>query len=131
VATGHLGDHLGDGSVDSGISVLLVHIVSIGTRFITEPDTVVLDESGTLIVKLGHTKDLTTGALGAVDTFHKVPKLGSGDDRVLSEELHLEDFRDRDLRSGGGTSDDLVVVNASASGVGLDLTHGFLHHFVG
>lgn len=52
VAT-HLHVELSDGSVEGGVSELLVHVVLAGTRLVLEHDAVGLDEVGALLVDLG------------------------------------------------------------------------------
>lgn len=104
--------------------------MGVGARLISQPDAVVLHASRSLIEELSHAQNLTTRALGAVDTLHEVPELGASQDGVLSEELHLEDLRDGDLLSGGRASRDLVLVHTSSQRLLLDGAERLLHHLV-
>ena len=50
--------HLFDGTGEGHVTVLFVHIVSAGTRIVTEPHAVVLDGVGVLFVDLPPQKKL-------------------------------------------------------------------------
>merc|ERR1711862_722145 len=77
VTTGHFRKHLAHSTVDGGISVLLVHIVGVGTGLVSQPDAIVGNLGWRLVKQFSLTQDLTSRSLGLVDLIHKVPELGS------------------------------------------------------
>ena len=85
VSTGHFVVHLGDGSAESVVSVLLVHVHDTSSSQILEYDSVVLNCVDLALEDLADRHDLTLTLSDLVLTFHLVPELGSGNDGVLSE----------------------------------------------
>ena len=85
VATAHLRVHLGHGTAERGIAVLLVHVNGEGTGEITENDAVVLDSASVLLVDLAGGNDLTLHFADLVLSLHVVPELGTGEDSVTGK----------------------------------------------
>jgi hypothetical protein len=111
VSTSHVVVHLTDGTSESDISVLLVHVVGTASASVAQPDSEVLDLSGVLLEDLSDIEDLTTGSLGLSQRFHVVPELGLRDNFVAGEDLHSVDLRARVLGSGSSTTNKLVEVH--------------------
>lgn len=111
VSTSHVVVHLTDGTSESDISVLLVHIVSSASASVTEPDSEILDLSGGLVEDLSDIEDLSTGSLGLRQRLHVVPELRLGNNLVASEDLHSEDLGARVLGGGSSTTNKLVEVH--------------------
>lgn len=85
VATGHLVVHLGHGTAERGVTVLLVHVDGKSAGEITENDTVVLDGGGMLLVDLGGGNDLTLNLADLVLSLHVVPELGTSKNGIASK----------------------------------------------
>ena len=111
MSTGHVVVHLSDGTSQSEVSVLLVHIVSTASASVAQPDGEVLHLSRGLVEDLSVIEHLTNGSLGLGEGLHIVPELGLGNDLVASEDLHSEDLGARVLGGGGSTTDKLVQVH--------------------
>ena len=88
VATAHLHVHLGDGTAQGGVSVLLVHVDGVGAGQVTKVDTVVLDAAGLLLEDLAHGDDLTLDLSHLVLSLHVVPELALGEHVVTGEHAH-------------------------------------------
>jgi len=82
MATGHLHVHLGDGTAERDVSVLLVHVDGICTSQVTEEDAVVADSTGLLLEDLGGGDDLTLDLADLVLALHVVPELGASEDSI-------------------------------------------------
>jgi len=52
VARSHLIVHLLNSTIQSGVTVFLVHVVITGTTLVAQPDTIVLDHSRVLLIDL-------------------------------------------------------------------------------
>jgi hypothetical protein len=111
VSTSHIVVHLTDGSSESQVSVLLVHIVSTASASVTEPDGEVLHLSWGLIEDLGNIEDLTASSFSLCQRFHVVPELRLGDDLVTSEDLHSENLWTWILGGWSRTTNKLVKVH--------------------
>ena len=111
VSTSHIVVHLPDGASQSGVSVLLVHIVGAASASVTEPNGEVLDLARALVEDLSNIQDFSAGALGLCQGLHIVPELGLSNDLVTSEDLHSENLGARVLGGGGSTTDQLVEVH--------------------
>ena len=75
VSSSHIVVHLTDGTGETDISVLLVHIVGSASASVAEPDGEVLHLSGMLLEDLSDIEDLTTGSLCLGQRLHVVPEL--------------------------------------------------------
>lgn len=91
------GSHVLVQRVDSGgsrqLTVLLVHVVSTGSRVVSDPDTEVLDLQGVLLVDLVERDDLAVGLLDLLELGQEVPEAGLGDNVVGSEDTHAVELR--------------------------------------
>ena len=90
MSTGHLLVHVGNGTAESGGSVLLVHVNNISSCSILKYDSVVLHGIGLLLEDLGNGNDLSLDLSNLVLSLHLIPEVGSGDDDVLSENSDSE-----------------------------------------
>jgi len=97
VTTGHLRVHLRYGTINAHITVFLVHVVGVGTTFVTKPHAVVVHLSWPLIMDFINGKDFTTTLLCLFQFLHKVPKFGSGKNLVLGKDFDSKDFWHRVL----------------------------------
>ena len=86
MSTGHLVVHLRNGSAESVISVLLVHVDDTGSSQVLQDDSVVLDAVGFALEDLADIDDLTLALPDLVLTLHFIPELGPGNDGVLGED---------------------------------------------
>ena len=108
VATSHLRVHLADGTVEGGLTVLLVHVVDTRARVVAKPDSEVLDLVGLLLVDLLNSKKLATSRLGLAQRAHVVPESRLGNNLVAGEDLHPKDLRGRVLGGRSRTTHNLV-----------------------
>ena len=111
VSTSHIVVHLTDGTSESQVSVLLVHIVCTTSASVTEPDGEVLDLSWGLIEDLGNVKDLASSSLCLCQGFHVVPELRLGNYLVTSEDLHSENLWAWVLGSWSSATNKLVEMH--------------------
>ena len=95
VTSTHLHVELGDGSAEGGVSEFLVHVDGSGTGIVSEEDTVVSHDSGSLLEDLGSGDDLTLDSSDLVLSLHVIPELGSSEDLVSAEDSDS-------VESGGG-----------------------------
>ena len=121
VSSSHLLIALLHSSEQSRITVLLVHVVSSGTRVVSQPDSVVLHLSASLVnlrksaiqvtvAYLVDSKNLTSSVLHLLQSVHEIPIAGLGSHRVRSEQSHSVDFRlGVNLRRKLATNDVIVV----------------------
>ena len=86
VSTGHLLVHVGNGTAESGGSVLLVHVDYISSCSILKYDSVVLDGVGFLLEDLRNRNDLSLAFSNLVLSLHFIPEVGSGEYDVLCED---------------------------------------------
>lgn len=86
VSTGHFTVHLGDGSAETVVSVLLVHVDDIVSGVILEDNTIVSDSVGSSLEDLADGNDFSLGSSDLVLSLHLVPESGSSDDSVLGED---------------------------------------------
>jgi len=75
MARSHLIVHLLHCSIESQISVLLVHVVVASPALIAHPDTIVLDGGGVLLKNLIDGQELTVRLLDLLQLSEEVPKL--------------------------------------------------------
>ena len=85
VSTGHLRVHLGHGSAEGGVSVLLVHVDEALSGKILQDDSVVLDRVGLSLEDLAQRNDLSLRSPDLVLSLHLIPELGSSDDGILGK----------------------------------------------
>ena len=122
VSTGHLLVALLDGAEESVVTILLVHVVSTGTRVISQPDTVVLDFGVSLVdlpksaitlpnAYLVDSKNLTSTLLHLLKSVHEVPITGLSSDSVGSEKTHSVNFRFRVRFGRKSTTNNVIIVN--------------------
>mgnify|MGYP007086836995 FL=1 len=74
MSTGHLHVHLGDGTAERHVSVLLVHVDGISTGEVTEDDTVVADSASLLLEDLAGGDDFTLNLADLVLSLHVIPE---------------------------------------------------------
>ena len=122
VSTSHLLIALLHSTEESVITILLVHVVSTGTRIVSQPDTVVLD-FGVLLVDLPKSaitrpnaylvdsKNLTSTLLHLLKSVHEVPITGLSSDSVGSEKTHSVNFRFRVRFGRKSTTNNVIIVN--------------------
>ena len=94
VSTSHLSDHLLNLTVQGNVTVLLVHIVGIGSGVVSQPDSVVVNFSRVLFEDFYLSQNFSSGFLLFVDTFHEVPEFGSLQNSVLSEDSTWDEKMD-------------------------------------
>ena len=88
MTTGHLHVHLGDGTAEGNISVLLVHVNGTSAGQVTKNDTVVSDGTTLSLEDLRGGDDLTLDLADLVLSLHVVPELGPGENGVSVEHSH-------------------------------------------
>lgn len=88
---------------------LLVHVMSTGTRIITQPDTKVLDLHRLLFADGGAGNDFTSSTLGLLQLTEEVEETGFGDDFVGSEDAHLVELRSGVLFGWELTTNNLIL----------------------
>lgn len=93
MARSHLSVHLLHSPVQSGITVLLVHIVITSSTLITQPDAIVLDLGWVLLKNLVNGKHLTITLLDLLELSKKVPELGLGSNLIRGPQLHPVNLR--------------------------------------
>ena len=86
MTTGHLHVELRNGTAEGDVSVLLVHVNGDGTGIISEEDSVVSHDSGSLLKDLRGGDDLTLDSSDLVLSLHVIPELGSGKDLISGED---------------------------------------------
>ena len=111
MSTGHVVVHLSNGTSQSDVSVLLVHIVSSASASVTEPDGEVLHLSWVGVEDLSNIEDFSTGALGLGQRLHIVPELRLSNNLVTSEHLHPVNLWAWVLGGWGSTTNELVEVH--------------------
>ena len=88
MATRHLHVHLGDGTAEGNISVLLVHVDGISAGKVAQEDAVVADGADLLLEDLGRGDDLTLDLANLVLSLHVVPELGASKNGIAGENTH-------------------------------------------
>ena len=109
VTTGQLHVHLGDGTAEGHIAVLLVHVDGIGTGQVTENNAVVLDATGLLLENLAGGDSLTLDLSDLVLALHVVPELGASEDSITMEHTHAVERWVRVLLGWQSTTDDIKL----------------------
>ncbi len=115
MATGHLHVHLGDGSAQGGVSVLLVHVNGTCAGQVTEDDAVVSDSASLLLKDFARGDDFTLNLANLVLSLHVVPELGPGEDGVPLEDTHSVEGRVWVLLGGEGTTHDVELSQLNSS----------------
>ena len=67
--------HLGNSASEGGVSVFLVHVDCFSSGQVSEDDTVVLDDTGVLLVNFLNGEDFTIDLSDFVLSLHVVPEL--------------------------------------------------------
>ena len=111
MATSHLHVHLGNGTAESRVSVLLVHVNSASAGEVTEDDAVVPDGTGLLLEDLARLNDFTLDLADLVLSLHLVPVAGPGENWVSGENTHSVEGWVRGRLSGEGTTHDVKLSN--------------------
>ena len=88
MSTGHLHVHLADGSAEGHVSVLLVHVNSIGTGEVTKNDAIVPDCARLLLEDFACGDDFTLNLANLMLSLHVIPELGASENSVLLEHSH-------------------------------------------
>ena len=88
MSTGHLHVHLADGSAEGHVSVLLVHVNSIGTSEVTQNNAIVPDCARLLLVDFASGDDFTLNLANLMLSLHVIPELGASNNSVLLEHSH-------------------------------------------
>ena len=97
---------LTDSSVQSGVSVLFVHVVDSSSGLILEDDAESFDMTWSSFKDFVDWKDLALSAFGFEKSSQMVPEFGFGDDVVSSEQSEGVDFGIGVLFSGEFSSHD-------------------------
>ena len=104
MSTGHLHVHLADGSAEGHVSVLLVHVNSIGTGEVTKNDAIVPDCARLLLEDFACGDDFTLNLANLMLSLHVIPELGASENSVLLEHSHSVEFRIGGLLSSKSSS---------------------------
>lgn len=115
VSTGHLIVKLGNSSGESNVSEFTVHIVSSRSGGITEPNSVILHNSGVLFDNLDAVKNFTGGDLHLTELMHVIPELGLGNHFVRGENNHAISLWVRVLFGGSLSADHLILTHLSGN----------------
>ena len=99
MSTGHLHVHLADGSAEGHVSVLLVHVNSIGTGEVTQNNAIVPDCARLLLEDFACGDDFTLNLANLMLSLHVIPELGASDHSVLLEHSHSVELGIGVLRS--------------------------------
>lgn len=97
----HFHVHLTDGSVESGVSVLLIHVVHVGSGLIFNDDSEGFNVSWLSFEDFVYRENLSLSALGLEKSSQMIPELRLGDDVAPCEESQCIDFGLGVLFSGG------------------------------
>jgi len=84
----HVSVTLCDGSTDSEVSVLPVHVMGSRSGVVSQPDSKVLDLQGLPLLDFLHGDDLSGGLLELPELTQKVPESTLGDNGIWSEDPH-------------------------------------------
>jgi len=76
VTTGHLRVQLLHSPIDGHVTILLVHVVGIGSTLISEPHAIVEHLQRALVMYFVQREDFPTTLLGLLQLLHKVPEFG-------------------------------------------------------
>ena len=93
MSTGHLHVHLADGSAEGHVSVLFVHVNSIGTGEVTKHDAIVPDCARLLLEDFACGDDFTLNLANLMLSLHVIPELGASEHSVLLEHSHSVELR--------------------------------------
>jgi len=88
MSSAHLGEQLGDSTVEGGVSVLFVHVHGHSTGQVSKNNSVVLDGAGLLLEDLAGGHDLSLNLSDLVLSLHVVPELASSKNGVAGEHTH-------------------------------------------
>lgn len=111
MSSGHLHVHLGDGSVEGSVSVLLVHVNDIISGQISQENSVVSDGSALLLEDLAGGDDFTLNLSDLVLSLHVVPELGTSQNSVTLENSHSVKLWVWGILSWEGTSHNVELSN--------------------
>ena len=111
MSSGHLQVHLGNGTVEGVVSVLLVHVDSTSSGQVSQENSVVSDASSLLLEDFTSGDDLTLDLSNLVLTLHVVPELGTSQDGITFENTHSVKCWVSVLLSGQGTAHDIELSN--------------------
>ena len=106
MSTGHLHVHLADGSAEGHVSVLFVHVNSIGTGEVTKHDAIVPDCARLLLEDFASGDDFTLNLANLMLSLHVVPELRPGEDGISLENTHSVELGIGVLLRSEGSSDD-------------------------
>jgi len=109
MTTGHFHVHLGDGTAEGDISVLLVHVNGTSAGQVAKNDTVVSDGTSLSLEDLRGGDDLTLDLTDLVLSLHVVPELGPGENGVSVEHSHAVELGLGVLGSGERTTHDIEL----------------------
>lgn len=115
VSTSHLIVKLGNSSGESNVSEFTVHIVSSRSGGITEPNSVILHDSGVLFDNLNTVKNFTRGNLHLTELMHVIPELGLGNHFVGGENNHAVCFWIGVFFGGSLAADHLILTHLSGN----------------
>ena len=93
MSAGHLHVHLADSSAEGHVSVLLVHVNSIGTGEVTKDDAIVPDCARLLLEDLACGDDFTLNLADLMLSLHMIPELGASENSVSLEHSHSVELR--------------------------------------
>ena len=123
MSSGHLHVHLGDGTAERDVSVLLVHVNGTCTGEVTENDSVVVDGTSLLLEDLTGGDDLALDLADLVLSLHVIPELRPGKNGVSLEDSHSVELGVRNLLSSEGSSDDKELSQLSKTKTNIRVSH--------
>merc|ERR1719283_94662 len=108
VSSAHISVALSDGAGGREVAVFAVHVVSTGTRIVTQPDSQVFHGRRLLLVDLLTGNDFTVSLLDLLQTVEVIPEARFGHHSIGCEDPHPEKRRHSQLVRGELTPDDAV-----------------------
>ena len=110
VAGGHVLVAGRDGIRAGELAELLVHVVGAAAGVVPDPDTVVLDGQGLLLVDDAASEDLAVHLLQVPQLLHEVPEPALCHKVVPGKEAHAVDLGESLLLGGTAAADDEVLL---------------------
>lgn len=89
----HLSVHLLNSTIQSSVTVFLVHVVITSSTLIPQPNPIILDCGWVLLKNLIDCQHLTIALLDFLKLPQKIPELGFGANLIRGPELHAVDLR--------------------------------------
>lgn len=89
----HLSVHLLNSTIQSSVTVFLVHVVITSSTLIPQPNPIILDCGWVLLKNLIDCQHLTIALLDFLKLPQKIPELRFGANLICGPELHAVDLR--------------------------------------